>query len=108
VFTEAPATVTLHWAIGMPLIAIGSVVGFFVVGLKLRSDSRWRRLSTYSMVAGPATLAVIAAMFGVFTPGTSLAPLQLGGLMERVLFIEILAWYVVFGWRLARALPRET
>jgi hypothetical membrane protein len=105
VFTEAPATVTLHWAIGMPMIAIGSVVGFFVVGLKLRSDSRWRRLSRYSMVAGPATLVIIVAMFWVFTPGTSLAPLRLGGLMERVLFLEILAWYVVFGWRLSHG-PR--
>jgi hypothetical protein len=92
----------------MPLIAVGSVVGFFVVGLKLRSDSRWRRLSRYSMVAGPATLVVIAAMFWVFTPGASLAPLRLGGLMERVLFVEILAWYVVFGWRLARTLPEES
>jgi hypothetical protein len=27
----------------------------------------------------------------------------LGGLMERVLLIEILAWYVVLGWRLFRA-----
>jgi hypothetical protein len=26
-----------------------------------------------------------------------------GGLMERVVFIEILAWYVAFGWRLFRA-----
>jgi hypothetical membrane protein len=102
VFTEAPATVTLHWAIGMPLIAIGSVAGFFIVGLKLRHDNRWRGMSTYSMIAGPLTLAVIAVMFWVWTPGTPVAPLQLGGFMERVLFIEILAWYVVFGWRLFR------
>jgi hypothetical membrane protein len=100
VFTEAPTTVTLHWVIGMPMLAVGSVVGFAVVGWKLRADRRWRRLSTYSMIAAPATLALIAIMFWVFTPGTALAPRRLGGLMERVLFIEILAWYVVFGWRL--------
>jgi hypothetical protein len=26
-----------------------------------------------------------------------------GGLMERVLFIEIMAWYAAVGWRLFRA-----
>ncbi len=104
VFTEAPATVALHWMIGMPLIAIGSVVGFFIIGLKLRGDSRWRGWSIYSMIAGPATLVLITAMFWVYTPGTPLGPLHLGGLMERVLFVEILAWYVLFGWRLNRTL----
>jgi hypothetical protein len=89
----------------MPLITVGSVAGFFIVGLKLRRDSRWRGLSAYSMIAGPGTLVVIAAMDWTWTPGTPTAPLRLGGLMERVLFVEILAWYVVFGWRLFRG-PR--
>ena len=34
------------------------------------------------------------AMFGTWTLGV-------GGLMERVFFVEILAWYMVVGWRLA-------
>ncbi len=105
VFTEAPATVNLHWMIGMPLLAVGSVAGFFIVGLKLRRDRRWRGLSAYSMIAGPATLVVIAAMFWVWTPGTPLFASHLGGLMERVLFVDILAWYVIFGLRLLRG-PR--
>jgi hypothetical protein len=29
--------------------------------------------------------------------------LGVGGLMERVFFVEILAWYVVVGWRLSAA-----
>jgi hypothetical protein len=33
------------------------------------------------------------AMFGTWTLGV-------GGLMERVVFVEILAWYVVVRWRL--------
>jgi len=54
------------------------------------------------MIAGPATLVLTVAMFWVYTPGAPLVSMQLGGLMERVRFIEILAWYVVFGWRLFR------
>jgi membrane-bound metal-dependent hydrolase YbcI (DUF457 family) len=53
-----------------------------------------------SLIASLVTLVLIATMFWVWTPGTPLASVRLGGLMERVLFIEILAWYVAFGWRL--------
>ncbi len=105
VFTEAPATVTLHWVPSNLLIAVGSLAGFFIVGLKLRRDSRWRGLSTYSMIASPATLLVMVAESWIWWPGTPLFTSHLGGLMERVLFVEILAWYVVFGWRLFRG-PR--
>jgi len=34
------------------------------------------------------------AMFVTWTLGV-------GGLMERVFFVEILAWYMVVGWRLS-------
>jgi hypothetical protein len=105
IFTEAPATVALHWMIGMPLLALGSVVGFLLTGLALRQDTQWRRWSIYSLVAGISTLALIAVMFWVWTPGTPLASLKPGGLVERVLFIEILAWYVALGWRLFRGAP---
>ena len=42
------------------------------------------------------TLALTMAMFGTRTLGV-------GGLMERVFLAEILAWYVVVGWRLSAA-----
>jgi hypothetical membrane protein len=104
-FTEAPATVAIHWMVGMPLLILGSVVGFFLTGLALRRDAQWHRWSAYSLLASLLTLALIAGMFWVFTPGTPLAPARLGGLMERVVFIEILAWYVAVGWRLFRGVP---
>jgi hypothetical membrane protein len=105
IFTEAPATVAIHWMVGMPLLVLGSVVGFFLTGLALRYDTRWRGWSVYTLVASLVTIVLIATMFWVWTPGTPLAPERLGGLMERVVFIEILAWYVAFGWRLFRATP---
>lgn len=106
IFTETPATVAIHWVVGMPLLVLGSVVGFFLTGLALRREGQWRGWSAYSLVASLVTLVLIASMFWVFAPGTPVSSLKLGGLMERVLFIEILAWYVAFGRRLcARSRP---
>jgi hypothetical membrane protein len=100
IFTEAPATVAIHWMVGMSLLVLGTVVGFFLTGLALRRSPQWRGWGAYSLIASLVTLVLIATMFWVWTPGTPLASARLGGLMERVLFIEILAWYVAFGWRL--------
>lgn len=94
IFTEAPATVTLHWIVGMPLVGFGSIGGFLVTGLRLRRLESWRGIGTYSVAASLCTFALMIAMFGTWTLGV-------GGLMERVFFVEILAWYVVVGWRLA-------
>jgi hypothetical membrane protein len=99
-FTEAPSTVTIHWQIGANLGFFGPVVAFFVTGLALRRDPRWRRWGIGLLVASLLTLVLIVGTFWVFTPGTPLAPLRLGGLMERVSSIEIEAWYVALGWRL--------
>jgi hypothetical membrane protein len=94
IFTEAPATVTLHWVVGMPLVAIGSIVGFLITGIRMRRLDSWRGIGTYSTAASVASLALIMVMFGTWTLG-------IGGLTERVFFIEIMAWYVVVGWRLS-------
>jgi hypothetical membrane protein len=94
IFTEAPATVTLHWVVGMPLVAIGSIAGFLITGIHLRHLESWRSIGTYSIAASLASLALIIVMFGTWTLG-------IGGLTERVYFAEIMAWYVVVGWRLS-------
>jgi hypothetical membrane protein len=94
IFTEAPATVTLHWVVGMPLIAIGSVAGFLITGIRMRRLDSWRGIGTYSIAASLTSLALITIMFATWTLG-------IGGLTERVFFLEIMAWYVIVGWRLA-------
>jgi hypothetical membrane protein len=94
IFTEAPATVTLHWVVGMPLVAIGSIAGFLITGTRLRRLDSWRGIGTYSIAASVASLALIVVMFGTWTLG-------IGGLTERVFFVEIMAWYVVVGWRMS-------
>ena len=94
IFTEAPATVTLHWVVSMPLVAIGSIAGFLITGIRLRRLDSWRGIGTYSIAASVMSLALIMVMFGTWTLG-------IGGLTERVFFLEIMAWYVVVGWRLS-------
>ncbi len=37
-----------------------------------------------------------------FAPGSPLITFHIAGLAERLLLVEILAWYVVMGWRLFR------
>jgi hypothetical membrane protein len=99
IFTEDPSTVLIH-SLAAIVSLISVMSAFIIIGLGLRRDSKWRRWGTYSLVAAPVTLLLVAVEFWVFTPGTPLAPAQLGGLMERVVSLETLSWYVVFGWRL--------
>jgi hypothetical membrane protein len=99
IFTDAPATVAIHSL--ATIVALVSMMGaFIVIGLGLVRDSKWRGWGTYSLVAALVTLVLVAVEFWAFRPGTPLAPAQVGGLLERVLSVEMLAWYVVFGWRL--------
>jgi hypothetical membrane protein len=104
IFTEAPATVAIH-STGAFVGLITMMSAFVVIGLALFRDAQWRGWGTYTLITALVTLILVAVEFWVFTPGTSLAPLQLGGLMERVVSVEVLSWYVVFGWRLFQGLP---
>ncbi len=99
IFTDAPATVAIH-SLAAFVSIVSMISAFLLIGLGLRRNRTWRGWGTYSLIAAVVTLVLVALMFWLFTPGTPLAPLQLGGLMERVVSVETLAWYVVFGWRL--------
>jgi len=99
IYTDAPATVRIHSL--ATLVALLSMMGaFLVIGLGLVRTPQWRGWGTYSLVAALVTLLLVAVEFWAFTPGTPLAPARVGGLLERVLSVEMLAWYVDFGWRL--------
>jgi hypothetical membrane protein len=99
IFTDAPATVRIH-SLATIIALLSMVSAFTVIGLGLVRTPQWRRWGTYSLVAALVTLVLVAIEFWAFTPGTPLAPVRVGGLLERVLSVEMLAWYVVFGWRL--------
>ncbi|HLO32349.1 MAG TPA: DUF998 domain-containing protein [Anaerolineales bacterium] len=101
-----PETTPVHWIVGATSVYLGAVLAFLLAGLLLRVDPEWRGWAVYSLISSLATVVLIAITFYVFsldylpsTPPTA----RLGGLMERILFLEIFAWYVVFGWRLFHA-----
>jgi hypothetical membrane protein len=102
-----PETNPLHWQLGVFLVYGGATLGFHLAGLLLRRSPAWRGWGTVTLLASLATLVLVGPTFYTFsfyewTSGP--APVgQYGGLMERVLFIEILAWYAAVGWRLFRA-----
>lgn len=105
IFTEAPETLAIHWMVGALLGFFGPVLAFSVAGAALLSNAEWRRWGWALLIASVTTLAVVIGMFWVFAPGTPLAPISLGGLMERVLFIEVGAWHVALGWQLVTLHP---
>jgi hypothetical membrane protein len=106
-----PETNPLHWQLGAPLVYGGAILGFLLAGLLLRRSPAWRGWAAVTLLASLATLVLVGLTFYTFsfyefTGGP--APVgQYGGLMERVLFIEILAWYAAVGWRLFRASGRD-
>jgi hypothetical membrane protein len=100
-FTEAPATVAIHSA--ATIVALLSTVStFLIVGLALRRNARWRNWGTFSLVAMVVTVLLVAVMFWLFNPRSPAAPTHLGGLAERAVSVETLAWWVILGWRLFR------
>ena len=93
----------LHFA-GFGL-ALTAVVGFPVIGFFLRHVPSWRVLGTWLIAAGPLTLALTVLYFATFTPTVEGIQHGVAGLTERILVLELDAWYVAIGWRAFRHDP---
>jgi hypothetical membrane protein len=100
IFTEAPATVTLHWALGVPLAFLSPLVVCFIVGRQWRRVSEWRGYGRYSLLTALGVVVFYLLTYAFFIPSSPLSGIHIGGLLERVLILVVLAWYVVIGWRL--------
>jgi hypothetical membrane protein len=92
----------LHWLLGASLVFLGSIPAFFVSGFWLRRELAWRGLGTYAVVAGWLTLLLVVLLFGIANPSSPAASIPVVGLVERVLVLEMLAWYAVVGWQIFR------
>ena len=79
-------------------LALTTVIGFPVIGLLLRRVARWRRFGSWLIVAGPVTLALTVLYFATFTPTIEGIQHGVAGLTERLLVLELQAWYVALGW----------
>ena len=79
-------------------LALTTVVGFPVIGVLLRRVPAWRGFGSWLIVAGPVTLALTVLYFATFTPTIEGVQHGVAGLTERILVLELQAWYVAIGW----------
>jgi hypothetical protein len=75
-------------------LALTTVATFPLVGLLLRRVPGWRSVGTGLIVAGPLTAALVVLYFATFTPTVQGIQTGVAGLTERLLVLEIQAWYV--------------
>ncbi len=74
------------------------VLSFLVTGLVLRRVPGWRRFGDLLLLASPLTLALLVLSQVTFNETTIIAGQGVGGLTERILVVEALAWFVAMGW----------
>jgi hypothetical protein len=80
-------------------LAMGApVLSFLVTGLLLRRVPRWRRFANQLLLGSPLTLALLVLYFATFSPTAAGAKTGVAGLTERILIVEVLAWFVAMGW----------
>jgi Protein of unknown function (DUF998) len=82
----------LGFALALTTVATLPLAGFF-----LRRLPGWKALGTGLLVAGPVTAMLVVVYFATFTPTVEGIQTGIAGLTERLLIIEIQAWYVLLG-----------
>jgi hypothetical protein len=73
------------------------VLSFVVIALLLRSTKSFRRFGTWLLVGSPLTLALVVLYFLTFSPTVAGIQTGVAGLTERILVVEVHAWYVALG-----------
>jgi hypothetical membrane protein len=99
-FPAAPPTEGLHFLVGFLLTVVSAIATTFYVGRRLRGTEGWQRVARYSMWSGIGALALVAFSFVALNPASPLEDMGIGGLIERLLVIEVFAWHAGMGWRL--------
>lgn len=89
-------------------LALSAVVTFPIVGFFVRRVRGWRTLGTGLLIAGPLTAALAVLYFATFTPTVQGIQTGIAGLTERLLILELQAWYVAMGWLALRRPSRRT
>jgi len=84
--------------VGVLLAVATPVLSFLVSGLVLRRAARWRRFGGWLLLGSPLTLVLLVLFFATFNPTAAGANLGVSGLTQRILAIEVLAWYAAMGW----------
>jgi Protein of unknown function (DUF998) len=84
--------------VGFLLGVASPVLSFVVIGLLLRRVQRWRRFGSWLLLASPLTLVLLVLFFLTFSPTVAGTQTGVAGLTERILAVEVQAWFVVMGW----------
>jgi hypothetical protein len=84
--------------VGFLLAAASPVLSFVVIGLLLRRVPRWRRFGSWLLLASPLTLVLLVLYFLTFSPTVAGTQTGVAGLTERILVVEVQAWFVAMGW----------
>lgn len=84
--------------LGALLILASPVVSFLITGLHLRRLPGWHRFGNDLLVASPLTLVLFVVYSLSFSQSAVAAGHGYAGLTQRVLFLELLAWFVAMGW----------
>jgi hypothetical protein len=80
------------------LLSIGSlVVSFLVAGRALSRIPRLRALGRGLIVASPLTLVLLVISQLTFDPTSAGANVGIAGITQRILILEVLAWFVALG-----------
>jgi hypothetical protein len=85
--------------IGFLLTTGTPVLSFLAAGFFLRGIPRWRRFGTWLLLLGsPLTLVLVVLFFLTFDQATTAAGNGVAGLTQRILALEVLAWFAAMGW----------
>jgi hypothetical protein len=81
------------------LLATGiPVLSFLAAGVFLRGMPRWRRFGSWLLLGSPLTLVLVVLFFLTFDQAAIVAGHGVAGLTQRVLVLEVLAWFAAMGW----------
>jgi hypothetical protein len=82
---------------GFLLGCANPVLSFAVSGFLLRRIKRLRRFGTWLLLGSPLTLALTVLYFLTFSPTVAGIRTGVAGLTERMLVVEVFAWFVALG-----------
>jgi hypothetical protein len=74
------------------------VLSFLAAGFFLRGIPRWRRFGTWLLLGSPLTLLLVILFFLTFDQAAIVAGQGVAGLTQRILALEVLAWFGAMGW----------
>ena len=91
------ASILLH-AVAAALLFFSPVVSFLAAGFYFRGIPQWRKFGARLLLGSPLTLFLLILYAATFNQTFVAAGQGIAGLTERMMTIEVHAWFVAMGW----------